>query len=423
MFPVPATHAQSGADFTRFVGVGDSLTAGFKDGSLFAGGQQTGFYNLLADSMGTTVVLPLIAEPGIPNKLVQLDCQVGAVAPAPGVSSGRIDPTAVATDVAVPGQSMGDALNLRWAIDPANPATVDTLEDLILGLPYAFLPPPANAPRTQIETAVGLQPTFLSIWLGNNDALAAVTSGDLDPQNGVPTSKKDFIRDADAVFGTLAATNAKAVVLNVPDVTVIPYLFTLDEVGAIAGVDAAQIRLLTGAPKDSFIALPGLVTLQLIAAGQLPIGSMPSDEILTKKEIKKIRKAIKNYNKKLEAVANANGWAYVDVNAILSEYDRSGVAIPGVGTITTSYLGGLFSLDGIHPSATGHALVAAAAVDAINAKYGTSLARPNVAAIAATDPQVCMASGAKGLTLENIVRNLPAALAAKATIERHRAAN
>jgi len=65
--PTPATHAQGGPNFTRFVAVGDSLTAGFKDGALHASGQQTGFVNHLAASMGTQIVLPLIAEPGIPT--------------------------------------------------------------------------------------------------------------------------------------------------------------------------------------------------------------------------------------------------------------------------------------------------------------------------------------------------------------------
>ncbi|MBK6316604.1 MAG: hypothetical protein IPF53_20545 [Blastocatellia bacterium] len=125
---------------------------------------------------------------------------------------------------------------------------------------------------------------------------------------------------------------------------------------------------------------------------------------------------MKQYNAKLRALADANGWAFVDVNAILTDIAKNGFAIAGVGTVTTDYLGGLFGLDGVHPSATGHAIVASAVIDSINAKYGTSLAKPNLAAIAAADPQVCMAKSAQTATLADLVKYAPAARAAESVI-------
>lgn len=424
LLPAPATRAQGNVNFTRFVGVGDSLTAGFKDGALWDGGQQGSFYVHLAQSMQSQVVLPLIANPGIPTpnpqtgtgRLIQIPgtCQVGAFTVATGVTTGRLDPTAVATNVAIPGQNFQEALSLRWAIDPANPAaTADTAEDFVLGFPYAFLPPPANAPRTQIETAVGLQPTFLSIWLGSNDALGAALAATVNDETLTPVG--NFEANVDTTFAALAATGARGVVFNVPDVTVIPYLFSSAELQALTGLDAAQVKLLFGVSKKSFVTLAALPTIQRIAAGQAT-GPLAPNLVLKKKELKKIQKAIDKYNKKLEAEANARGWAYVDVNAILADIDKNGFAVQGVGTVTTAYLGGLFSLDGIHPSATGHAIVAAAAIDAINAKYGTSLARPNIAAIAAADAQVCMARNAKGATLDQLIQYLPAARSAEQVI-------
>lgn len=424
LLPVPATHAQSNVDFTRFVGVGDSLTAGFKDGALFAEGQSGAFYVHVAESMNTQIVMPLIASPGIPTpnpqtgsgRLIQIPgtCQVGAFTLATGVTTGRLDPTAAATDVAIPGQNLDEALNSKWAIDPANiPGTLDTAEDFVLGFPYVLAPPPFNTPRSQVETAVGLQPTFLSVWLGSNDALAAALAATVNDQTLTPVS--DFNARADQIFAALASTGAEGVVLNVPDVTVIAHLFSSADLQALTGLDAAQVNLLFGVSRTSFVPLSALPTIQAIAGGQAT-GPLPANLILTKKEIKKIRKNIKKYNKKLETLANANGWAYVDVNAILNDYDKNGVVVPGVGTLTTAYLGGIFSLDGIHPTATGHALVAGTVVDAINAKYGTSLPRPDVAAVAATDPQVCMTGSAKALTLDDVVKYLPAALSAREVI-------
>lgn len=420
----PATNAGGGPNFTRFVGVGDSLTAGFKDGALFADGQSTGFYPRLATSMGTQVVLPSIAYPGIPTPnpaagaglLLQIPgtCQVGATTFATGQTTGRLDPTMPATDVAIPGQNMSEALTSKWAIDPANPAgTADTAEDFVLGFPYAFLPAPANTPRSQIETAVGLQPTFLSIWLGSNDALGAALAATVDDTTLTPVA--DFRTNADTVFAALAGTGAEAVVLNVPDVTVIANLFSVTELSALTGLDAAQIKLLFGVQKDAFVPLSALPTIQAIAGGTQS-GPLAPNQILTRKEVKKIRKNVKQYNAKLKALADANGWAFVDVNAILTDIAKDGFAIAGVGTVTTAYLGGLFGLDGVHPSATGHAIVASAAIDSINAKYGTSLAKPDLAAIAAADPQVCMAKSAQTAMLADLVKYAAAARAAESVI-------
>lgn len=420
----PVTFARGGgADFSRFVGVGDSLTAGFKDGALFADGQATGFYGRLATSMGTQVVIPSIAYPGIPTPnpatgqglLLQIPgtCQVGATTFATGQTTGRVNPTLPATDVAIPGQNMGEAITTKWSIDLSNLATVDTAEDFVLGFPYAFAPAPANTPRTQVETAVGLQPTFLSIWLGSNDALGAALAATVDDTTLTPT--QTFNTQADTAFGALAATGAKAVVFNVPDVTVIANLFSVAELSAITGLDAAQIKLLFGVQKDAFVPLSALPTIQAIAGGTQQ-GQLAAHQILTRKEVKKIRKATKKYNAKLKALADANGWAFVDINSVLTEIARDGLAIEGVGTVTTAYLGGVFGLDGVHPSATGHAVVASLAVDAINAKYGTSLVHPDVAAIAAADPQVCMASSAKSATLDDIVKYASAARSAEFVI-------
>src|ERR1051325_7121382 len=192
--PARTVHAQAGADFTRFVVVGDSLAAGFQDGSLYDGqtrpaslggpyngGQRNGYVALLGTSMGTQVVLPLMTFPGPPPSGVLIQkpdhCPfLGSDQPPPfdvvppaNPPVGREDPTAVATDVAVPGQTIGDALTKKWDINPADPSTIDTIEDLILGLPYAFQPGATS--HTQIETAVGLQPTFVIIALGGQDAL------------------------------------------------------------------------------------------------------------------------------------------------------------------------------------------------------------------------------------------------------------
>ena len=57
------------ADFSRVVVVGDSLLAGFRNGSLVASEQANGIGAFIARQAEFELIQPLIAEPGIPNKL------------------------------------------------------------------------------------------------------------------------------------------------------------------------------------------------------------------------------------------------------------------------------------------------------------------------------------------------------------------
>ena len=60
-----------------------------------------------------------------------------------------------------------------------------------------------------------------------------------------------------------------------------------------------------------------------------------------------IRARTREFNRVLRAKADSLGWAYVDTNAFLNGVDRSGYEVPGFGTLTTDYLGGVFSLESL----------------------------------------------------------------------------
>jgi len=173
--------AQRTADLTRLVVVGDSLSAGFQNGSLLDSQQVHGYANLLAQQAETPLPLPLISPPGIPPVL-----ELTSLGPppiivrAPGSSPGRDNPLLQVFDLAVPGANVQDALTTRPNFPPAN------FTDLILGLPGLLQNPSIS--RSQVEWVEALHPTTIVVWLGNNDALAAALAG--DPT--LLTSQTDF---------------------------------------------------------------------------------------------------------------------------------------------------------------------------------------------------------------------------------------
>src|ERR1700730_15282522 len=102
-----AAFAQQAVDLSRLVVIGDSLSAGFQNGSLLDLQQPNGYSSLVANQAGTTLDLPLIASPGVPNVLTLLSPgPPPIVVPVLGMSTGRDDPSVQATDLAVPGANV-----------------------------------------------------------------------------------------------------------------------------------------------------------------------------------------------------------------------------------------------------------------------------------------------------------------------------
>ena len=86
--------------------------------------------------------------------------------------------------------------------------------------------------------------------------------------------------------------------------------------------------------------------------------------------------------------AALHGLAFVDANKFLSDANSGGV-IGDNYTLTSTYVtGGLFSLDGVHPSPRGYAYIANKFLEAINATYGSNLKGVNLANYGILYPQL-----------------------------------
>ncbi len=94
--------------------------------------------------------------------------------------------------------------------------------------------------------------------------------------------------------------------------------------------------------------------------------------ILIPTEIQEIATATDAYNITIQGAANANGLAFFDAKSVMSQLTTTGISGNGF-TMTAAFVtGGAFSLDGVHPSPRGYALIANKFLEAINAKYGSN---------------------------------------------------
>ncbi len=95
--------------------------------------------------------------------------------------------------------------------------------------------------------------------------------------------------------------------------------------------------------------------------------------VLTKDEVDEVRVATDAYNMTISQVADEFDLAFVDSKKTMTQLSTGGVRF-GNFQMTANYVtGGAFSLDGIHPSARGYALIANIFIDAINSEYKSTL--------------------------------------------------
>ena len=164
--PVPASSIVY--PFSKVVVLGDSLSAGFQNGSLVETQQPNGWASLIARQAGFNLTLPLIAAPGFPAvyDLVQLGIPP-VVQQEAGVSTGRANPNAQVTDLAVPGHTLSMLLHTAPVAQPATENELMT--NLVLGSS-------AGTTGTQLQQAIAQQPSLIYLWIGGDDALPAISA-------------------------------------------------------------------------------------------------------------------------------------------------------------------------------------------------------------------------------------------------------
>ena len=371
--------AANAGNFTTTYFLGDSLTAGYQSGSLIDTSQPHGWAPLVAAQVGFPIALPLIAPPGAPNQLTLVHLAGPVIGQLAGTTTGRDNFGLQPTDVAVPGAFANDVLNTLPLLQPA--AGQQTLNQLVLGYPgFGY-----GVARSQAQQAVAANCTTIFLWIGNNDALIADLTG--TPSSMTPLMT--FTTQYQQLMSYLQLNSgAHLVIANIPDVTAVPYLQpaagVLAQASAQTGVPVANLSALLGIQAGDFVNQTGLTDIPLILGGTMK-GPLPDAAVLSASEVVAVQAMVKSYNGVIAASAMAAGATLVDINALFANTTANGITVNGIKG-TTSFLGGAFSLDGIHPTNTGYAVIANAFIDTMNAAFHKTIPDVNLVPVAAADP-------------------------------------
>ncbi|MBD8082933.1 SGNH/GDSL hydrolase family protein [Chryseobacterium caseinilyticum] len=460
------------ANFTTYVALGNSLTSGYRDNALYIDGQNESYPSMIAAQMqragGGAFVQPLMADnngglvfgttPIQGTKLYIKSFVDGSpvienVAGAPTTSvttkvTGSLNnfgvPGAKSFHLIAPGY--GNAAGLLSGT--ANPYYVRFS---------------SSATSTVADDAANRNPTFFSLWIGNNDVLSYATSGGSGIyQSSATTNPATYgsndISNPAVVAGSIqtvleklkAKGATKGVVANIPYVTSIPMFTTVPYNPLTPAALGANLNTLNtslyGPLKQALTAFgagnrinllsstasnPVLIkdtsltdlSAQLTAAltpslglptatafGQIfgqarqttsedyilltsrsVIGTtfagapapvnvygisypLQNQHVLTKTEAATVKTATDAYNTSIKTLADTYGLAFVDANKKMVELNgASGISFDGVKYTAKFITGGTFSLDGVHLTGRGYAVVANEFIKAINLKYKSTL--------------------------------------------------
>jgi len=473
------------ADFSNFVSVGASFTAGFADNGLFIASQENSFPNTIAKQFakigGGDFTQPLMNDNfgGLAlggNRITDPRLVFGGAGPVPLESI--IGPVTVSTDITMNPTGPFNNLGVPGAksFHLVAPGYGNIANFPAAANPYAVRLTGSTPDARILELAAAQNPTFFTLSeIGGNDVLGYAISGgtgvsqegNLDPSTYGPNDITDtnvFASTLNTMVTTLTANGAKGAIGNLPNITSLPFFTTVPnnalEVDAATaanltgffqavvgittqvliqqGVPPAQAQALAAqygitfneGPNRFLIDVPVSATnplgfrqmteeelllltidtgalaegygsvvltpevgqvLVILQTGGTPtpaqaalilqaVSGIDDKDALDTDELGAIATATMAYNSSIEALAMNNGLALVDLNSILEEATTSGVQFDEFSLNTSLVFGGLASLDGIHLTPRGYALMANSFLEAIDATYGSNFkASGNVA--------------------------------------------
>lgn len=442
--PAPPDDYQLGAgtaDFTRYVALGNSISAGYQSGALYESTQAQGWTALLARAMQVDEYsLPRVADPGFfgtelegpeakGHLTLAFDEDGASLANVPwpaGVTHYEqllLDPDRPVPyhNLAIPGSVAYDLANSLGADDCYTAilaGEANAYFDVVLRnetIDWTSLGG-ASANLTAVEQAILLEPSFVTLWIGSNEILLPAARGEglaFYPAHFLETFYTEIL---DLLLAALPELGI--VVATVPEVTSVPFFTTLhwhavdgegdplldpasgepiplmaEEGPLLADGDLVLLEASDALDEGLGLSLTAAVQRIMVDTGLdlaaataarpelLPRAgeSLGGDLTLVAEEVATLAQLTADYNTVIDTLAAARGIPVVDAHAHLAEAAEHGVTFDGVHLSTEFISGGLFSLDGVHPSSFGHAVIARYFIDAINEAYGSNLRPPRLA--------------------------------------------
>jgi len=374
------------ADFTSFVSLGNSLTAGVADGALYEDSQKNSFPNLIAKmaEVDDDFEQPLMGGNGFSFNESEGRLSINIISNSmsflPAGTEKNRGLNRAYNNLGIPLIRANQLYTSTTAVE----ADSNHFVDKIL----------RGSGRTAIQEALSLDPTLITLWVGNNDVLEAASLG-LADSNYTYTDPNDFETHFNNIVTELVnCTNAPILVANIIDLTDLPYFTSLPSSVKFGGNDVYMfgecdndVRQLTDDDLVLFWALPDYMSY--ITTGNINLATALNDTLILDAEEKvKIQNVIEDYNDIIENIANSNDQLIlVDTYTLFKNIAQNGYKIDGEtyekdiiyfddeGNL--SFYKTLFSFDGLHPNKYGYISIANTFIEKINSSFNASIPLAN----------------------------------------------
>jgi len=360
---------------SNYVAIGTSVSMGWMDDGVFFGSQNRSWTSQLAEQAGVEFTVPGIAAPGCQPPLATPLASFRRVNGQSAAPSSYCAPNVAGTmlpthNLAIENATTSEALN-------ATPATATQGRGPVTS---RVLPPG----MTQMTAMASLNPTFVSVEFGGNEILPAQVG--LLYAGVTYTPFTVFKANYSRIIDHVKSTGAKAVLVSIrTDLRKFPTIRTGPEIASQRAAFAAYNVTVSANcdASENFIFVRGKVLTAVVTgitrAGyglgpfELSCADVPGtlDYVLTPGDITYLNALAEQMSDEIESRAADNGYAVFPLGVL---YNRVKEDVPfelGAFLTSTTPYGKRISLDGVHPSADGHSVLARAARVAINKAYGT----------------------------------------------------
>jgi hypothetical protein len=360
--------------FDTYVALGTSNSQGVTSAGINAAGQRTAWPAQLAARVGVDFSLPLIQDPGCsPPLLAPLATNMVLIAGFAALGEDLVSAvmntcmplvtgiTPPTNNVAISGAKARDALHTTPELESAHNPRAGELYRRVLG-----------PGQTQVTAMLAQRPTFVSVELAANEVLP-VTTGRVSAM----TPYAEWVSDYDQIIEAVRSTGAGAVLVGLPNnAASFPSIRRAREFfNEWPDLLALGISMSFNCYFSSnYVFVPGYVlTLISRSPTTATCKDVPGqvDYVLTSSDVNAINARMAQMNAHIEAKANENGYAFFKLGA-LYDLPKGSLNLYDV-LFSKNPFGPNISLDGVHPSAQGQTILANAAVQAINARYGVAI--------------------------------------------------
>ncbi|HID38993.1 MAG TPA: hypothetical protein EYP36_05710 [Calditrichaeota bacterium] len=384
--------------FSRFVALGDNIVAGYQNAAMTDSLQRYSFVNLMAEQAEVeNFVQPLLGYPGLGSeslagygtlKLKYLDDPKtpNTIIPDPVIIAipfsdypdfDPLDPYVSEeikthplpyNNLGIPGIVLEDVL---IAIDKLHSRSHSPLIDVVLRNPAA-------GNLTPFQQARAFVPSLIVCWAGMYDVLGYALYNTGGTKLTQPTPAAEFAEHFASLMDSLQSIRGAGLLVgNIPDILDMPYFntvspFVIDTVTNTPYLDDSgnKVPLIGVNPETDIVLFPAR---QATRQGYgIPSGilngngeALPEDFVLTTDEQNLIHEAIDGYNTAIDTITQNKEIIVVDMYSFFKRI-KNGYSYAGFTFTAEAITGGFYSLDGVHPSILGNALIANEWLNKIN---------------------------------------------------------